>query len=227
MSNSIINIVRSIKDSELAKLRITGSDGEMIHLDCIYKESEAPFFFLVFAPQAMPRDLEVSQKCSVAITRSGSSEEPVTLSAAIESFKGDRSLEMRALDTIDPVSLREYFRVMVSTPIVASFEPSSEDSRQRPWQFNGMTVDLSGTGVLAVFPNEFENKNNIFLDITLPDSDKRVDCIAHVVRIKKLRKSRYQIALHFDTITRKNRDCIITACLQEQRRQLRLRMESM
>ena len=126
-----------------------------------------------------------------------------------------------------PVSLREYFRVMVSTPIVASFEPASEDSRQRPWQVNGMTVDLSGTGVLAVFPAEFENRNHIFLDITLPDSDKRVDCVAHVVRTKKLRKSRYQIALHFDAITRKNRDCIITACLQEQRRQLRLRMESM
>ncbi|MBE0583937.1 MAG: PilZ domain-containing protein, partial [Desulfofustis sp.] len=220
-------IVRSIKDSELAKVRITGSDGEMIHLDCIFKESDPPLFFLVFAPQAMPKDLEVGQKCSVAITRSGTADEPVTLSAAVESFKGDRSLEMRALDTIDPVSLREYFRVMVSSPIVASFEPTSDDSRQRPWQYNGMTVDLSGTGVLAVFPVEFENKHNIFLDITLPDSDKRVDCIAHVVRTRKLRKSRYQIALHFDTISRKHRDCIITACLQEQRRQLRLRMENM
>lgn len=226
MSNSIITIVRSIKDSELAKLRITGDDGEMIHLNGIYKKSEAPCFFLVFAPQTMPKDLEVNQKCSVAINRNGTAEEPVMLSTAIESFKSDRSLEMRALDTIDPVSLRDYFRVMMSAPIIASFQPTSDDSRQQPWQYHGMTVDLSETGVLAVFPVEFENKDNILLDITLPDSNKRIDCIAHVVRTKKLRKSRYQIALHFDTITRKNRDFIITSCLQEQRRRLRLRMES-
>ncbi len=224
MSHSINSIVRSIKDSELAKIRVTGADGEMLHLDCIYKESEAPLFFLVFPPQAIPKDLEIKQKCSVAIS---SGEEPVTLAAVIESFKGDRSIEMRAVDTIDPVSLREYFRVMVSTPITAAFDPTGEDSRQRPWELKGMTVDLSGTGVLAVFPAEFENNHNIFLDVTLPGSDKRVECIAHVVRTKKLRKNRIQVALHFDSISRKNRDIIITACLQEQRRQLRQRMESM
>jgi hypothetical protein len=224
VSHSITSIVRAIKDSALAKLRITAANGEILHIDCIYKESESPSFFLVFAPHAFPKDAEVKQKCSVAIS---SGEDPITLTAVVESFKGDRSLEMRAVDTIDPVSLREYFRVTVSTPIHASFQPTEEDTRQRPWQAHGTTIDLSGTGVLAVFPIEFENKNNIFLDITMPDSSQRVSCVGRVVRVKKLRKARYQIALHFEHISRKNRDIIITACLQEQRRQLRLRMESM
>lgn len=224
MSNSINHIVRSFKDSALASLRITGADGELVNIDCIYKESEAPYFFLVFAPYSMPKTVEVNQRCSIAIS---GDEEPVTISASIESFKGDRSLEMKALDSIDPVSLREYFRVVVSTDIVASFEPLDDDSRMRPWQTRGITVDLSGTGVLAVFPIEFENRHNIHLDIALPFVEKHVECIAQVVRTKRLRKNRYQIALHFDHISRKNRDIIITSCLQEQRRQLRQRMESM
>jgi hypothetical protein len=42
-----------------------------------------------------------------------------------------------------------------------------------------------------------------------------------VTRTGRLRGGRWHIALHFDDITQKNKDAIITNCLWEQRRQLR------
>lgn len=223
VSSSVISIIKKIKDSEVAKLRLTGRNGEPVHLDCIYKEAESPNFFLVFPPKTIPDDLEMSQECTVAIN---SQDDSLVLTADIESRQGDRTLEMTGKEIIDPVSLREYFRVLYRTTVTASFEPTSVDSNTRSWKLEGSSVDLSGTGVLAIFPQELENRHNIFLEFNLPEVNVTVQCVGRVVRTKRIRKSRYQVALHFDHITRKNRDAIITACLQEQRRQLRERMES-
>ena len=223
MSNSIIAIIKKVKDSEFAKLRIEGRDGEPLNLDCIYKEDHSPNFFLVFPPGTLPEGLQFPQECTVSIH---SEDDSIVINAVIESQQGDRTLEMTGKELIDPISLREYFRVFFRTSVTASHEPTSSDSTAKPWTVTGDSVDLSGTGILAIFPQELENKHNIFLDFTLPDQEQSIHCVSYVVRTRRIRKSRFQVALHFDHITRKNRDAVITACLQEQRRQLRERMES-
>lgn len=223
MSNPIIPIIKKIKDSQLAKLRFIAQNGELVDLDCIYKEAESPNFFLVFPPETIPENLALEQDGTVSIH---SEDDSIVINAVIESQQGDRTLGLLAKDIVDPVTLREYFRVFFKTTIFASHEPTSVDSKARPWKATGNSVDLSGTGILAIFPHKLANKHNIFLDFNLPDLDKSIQCVAHVVRTRRIRKSRFQIALHFDHINRKNRDAIITACLQEQRRQLRERMES-
>ncbi|NNK96246.1 MAG: PilZ domain-containing protein [Desulfobacterales bacterium] len=223
MPNSIINIVKSIKDSESAKLHASVLGSEPIHLDCVYKESESPFFFLVFPPETIPAELDINQTCSVVIT---SESNPVTLSASIKSINGDRTLEMLAEEAIDPASLREYFRVAYSMPITASFEPQDHDSSEKQWKIEGMTLDLSGTGLLGIFPQEFENNSNIFLEFTLEEGGNPIRCVARVVRTRRLRRERFQIALHFDVIQPEDRDAIITICLQEQRKQLRERIHN-
>jgi len=221
VTSSIVNVVKNLKDSAIAKVRLSFRDRESIHLDCVYKEADAPGFFLVFPPETIPDYIDFKETCSVSIN---SEESSIVVSAKIQSRKNDRTLEMSAMEMLDPVSLREYFRVLYKTSIIASHEPSSAESRTRSWKIEGSTVDLSGTGVLGIFPKEFENRHNIFLDFDLPGLNKSVQCVAHVVRVRRIRKTRFQIALHFDHITRKNRDAVITACLQEQRRQLRQRM---
>ena len=221
MSDSIITIIKKIKDSSLAKLITTGTDGEPIYLDCIYKESESPNFFLVFPPDTLPGDIERS-KCKVSINVG---DDPVIITASIEEFPNDRTIELKGKESIDPRSLREYFRVFYRTVVTASHEPTSDDPKAKSWSMQGDSVDLSGTGILVIFPEEPQNRKNIFLDFDLPDVSKSIHCVGHVVRTKRIRKGRFQVALHFDHITRKNRDAIITACLHEQRRQLRERME--
>ena len=223
MPNSIINIVKSIKDSEAAKLHASVIGSEPIHLDCVYKESESPCFFLVFPPETIPAELDINQSCSVVIL---SETAPVTLSASIKGINGDRTLEMIAKEAIDPASLREYFRVTYSAPVTASYEPQDHDSSETQWKVEGMMLDLSGTGLLGIFPQEFENNSNVFLEFTLEEGGNPIKCVARVVRTRRLRRERFQVALHFDVIQPEDRDAIITTCLQEQRKQLRERIHN-
>ncbi|THB76840.1 MAG: PilZ domain-containing protein [Desulfobulbaceae bacterium] len=223
MTVQITKIVKSIRDSEIATLRIHPAVGESQDYDCIYKEAEAPHFFLIFPPTSLPENLNIESKCTVSFQ---SDKESMVISSEIIEKVNDRTLELVAKKTLDPISLREYFRVFYKTAVTASYESGQSARTRSSWEISGESVDLSGTGVLVIFNEEPPNKHNIFIDFNLPELDKSISCVGHVVRIRRIRRGRYQVAMHFDHITPKNRDAIITACLQEQRRQLRIRMQS-
>jgi len=222
VTSSIVNIIKALDDNENARVRLLSRNKESAYLDCVYKESEAPSFFLVFPEDTIPDNLNLQENCSVSINKQHA---PIVINAKIEALRGDRTLELLATEIIDPVSLREYFRVFYQTPITASHRPSSGQSIKGLWKVQGTTVDLSASGVLAIFPQEFEHREQIFLEFKLIGTARTIQCLAHVVRVRHIRKSRCQIALHFDQIPPKDKDAIISECMSEQRRQLRRRMQ--
>ncbi|MBU0665493.1 MAG: PilZ domain-containing protein [Proteobacteria bacterium] len=201
----------------MAEINLPLLSGGSVQLKCIYKESESPHFFLVFPPKQLPTDIDTSKSCLIAVK---GEEKSITFKAGIETIKGDRILELFAQKTIDPASLRTFYRADMRTAISASYEPGPEE-RAHAWKLDGQTLDLSGGGTLAIFPKEFLNKQRILLHIKLPYTDKEIHCRAHVVRMIKLRKEHWQIALQFDNLDQKESDFIVSCCLKEQRRQLR------
>jgi c-di-GMP-binding flagellar brake protein YcgR len=217
MSPSLVDLIKKIQDSQAAEINLPLVSGGSVQLKCIYKESEAPHFFLVFPPKQLPTNIDTKKSCLVAVKGEDKS---ITFSAGIESSKGDRILELFALKTIDPLSLRTFFRADMRAAISASYEPGPEE-RAHAWNLEGQTLDLSGGGTLAIFPKEFLNRQRILLHIKLPHTDKEIHCLAHVIRMKKLRREHWQIALQFDDLEQKERDFIVSCCLREQRRQLR------
>lgn len=221
MPSSLIDTIKKIQDSQPAEIKIQLLDGSSEQLKCIYKESDSPHFFLVFPPKQLPTNINTTLSCLVVVK---DEEKSITFQAGIEAIKGDRILEMLAQKPVDPTTMRAYYRADIRTPITASYEPGPE-ARVRAWTFDGDTLDLSGGGVLAIFPAEFPTKHQIHLHINLPDSDKDIDCTAHVIRMTRLRKERWQIALQFDDLSQKKRDVIVSCCLSEQRRQLRERIQ--
>lgn len=222
MTNSVVNVIKAIQDSENAKVRFSSSTSESVYLDCVFKESDAPAFFLIFQPGTIPENLEPQDICSISITKQG---EPIVISAKINSRTGERILELTAIEIIDPVSLREYFRVFYKTSITAIHRQSGSGSGSGSWKLEGTIVDLSASGVLAIFPQEFEHKDYIFLEFSLKGMSRKMQCLAHVVRVHHIRKSRCQIALRFDQISAEDQDEIVSECMREQRRQLRKRMQ--
>ena len=222
MSSSLVDLIKKIQDSQAAEINLQLLDGGSVQLKCVYKESIAPHFFLVFPPQQLPTNIDTSKSCLIAVK---GEEKSVTFKAGIETIKGDRILELFAQKTIDPLSLRTYYRADLRTAISASYEPGPEE-RAHAWNLNGETLDLSGGGVLAIFPAEFPNNQRILLHINLPHTDKEINCICHVIRMTRLRKERWQIALQFDNLTHKERDFIVCCCLSEQRRQLREQVQT-
>ncbi|MBA3005642.1 MAG: PilZ domain-containing protein [Proteobacteria bacterium] len=217
MPYSLVDLIKKLQDSQAAEINLPLLSGGSVQLKCIYKESEAPHFFLVFPPKQLPLDIDTKRSCLVAVKGEDKS---ITFKAGIESSKGDRILELVAQNTIDPTSMRAYYRADVRAAISASYEPGPEE-RAKAWNHTGETLDLSGGGTLAIFPKEFLNKQRIKLHIKIPHTDKEIHCLSHVIRMKKLRREHWQIALQFDELEQKERDFIVSCCLKEQRRQLR------
>lgn len=123
--------------------------------------------------------------------------------------------------TLDPASLRKYFRVNTTTEITASYRTSSQAASQSSWSIDGQTMDLSASGVLCLFSDEPKNNERIILEIYLPDKNITVNAVSHIVHKKRLRNRRWLVAFHFDTVSAKHIDAIITYLLGEQRKQLR------
>jgi c-di-GMP-binding flagellar brake protein YcgR len=220
---AIRDIIKNLHDSDSSQIDITCTNGQNIRLNCIYKESHAPEFFLIFPPKKLPEDIDTATNCPVTIR---AAKAPVSFSAQIIKIVDDRTLELIAKQTIKLESLREYFRVDTNVTIIASYDPLPRDGENLSWMIKGRTLDMSGSGILALLPEPPKNNHKIDITLTLADGKTSVSCLGHVVRKKRLRRGRYQVAFHFDSLTPKNRDDIISFCLQEQRTRLREKIET-
>lgn len=223
MTASISETIKKIVDSESAKIDISTLDGQVVRLNCIYKESHSPNFFLVFPPKKLPSNIDIKKHCPIAI-KSGQTN--LTLTALIIGINGDRTLELTAKNTIDPEMLREYFRVGAKVPITASYDPESPDSPMPPWTLEGRSLDMSGSGLLALFPGEPPTKRKITILIHLIKGQKDLECTGHIVRSRRIRKGNFQVSFHFDYISAQDKDSIISFCLREQRNQLRDKIQT-
>jgi len=223
VSAPITKTIKKIADSESAEIDLTTKDKQVIRLNCVYKVSDAPNFFLVFPPKTLPSDIDIDKYCPISIKNGKSS---LTLNASIIEISGDRTIELSAKNSIKPESLREYFRVDTRVAINAHFEPESPNGKIHSWELNGQTLDLSASGMLAILPEKPPTRHQISIEINLKGMEKNVQCKGHLVRCKRLRKGRYQVAFHFDSISQKHRDTIISFCLQEQRNNLREKIQT-
>jgi len=218
VAENITKTISRIPDSESAEIDISTKNSQTFRLNCIFKESDPPEFFLVFPPKKLPEAIDTSKLCPISIKFE---QKALTLSAKITSIKGDRTLEMVAKDTVKPESLREYFRVDAKVPIVANYNPEGIEGDSHSWTLEGQTLDMSGSGILTILPEEPQAKHKIELKLCINEGKNIVCCKGHIVRTKRLKKGRYQVAFHFDTVKPKERDAIISYCLQEQRNRLR------
>jgi len=214
------SIVAGIQDSHQARIKLSLTGGEEQHFDCIFKEDEPPCFLLVFQLETLPDNVDMNGAHPVSILQDSNIP---SLNSTVVAVVDERTLRMQATGTVDPASLREYFRVNATTQITASYkaETGSLPDSGGGWTINGNTQDLSASGVLALFDKEPKNRDNVIVEIFLPNNNLTVTAVAHVVRKKMLRNRRWQVSFHFSNISTKHRDAIVTYLLGEQRKQLR------
>ena len=220
-TKAIASVLQSIPDNQAARLSLSTIDGERLYLDCTYREGNAPRFFLFVSAKNLPENINTALQCSVTIDNRSNGSGPLVLTAKIEEVIGDGSLELTAKDISDPTKLREYFRVALSAPVILSSSREAGEGPDEQWSLQGETLDLSGSGLLAVFDGECQERNQIKITLEFSSPPSCISCLGHIVHARRVRKGRWQIALHFDDITAKQRDIIISNCLFEQRRQLK------
>lgn len=215
----ILQLVRSIPDGQAASITLIDLAGERIHLQGVYKESEAPNFFFLALPGQLPETLDVSRQCP--FSSQDRNAEDVSFIADIIEISGNRALELVARKTVRSEDLRQFFRVTLRTRIFIRFFPKNPDSDEQQWEITGETVDISQSGVLTLLPIECPNVTDLDLEIEFTTPRKNVFCTSHVIRSKRLKKGRWLTSFHFDEISAVDRDAIAKNCFAEQRRQLR------
>lgn len=215
----IDDVLQKLTDKAITIVDLPGNRDEVFRCKALLIKQESPQVELLFPPNSWKaEDLRLGVNCSLSIEQNG---KQVSLIAKLDSVVDARRLKFTAREPITPESMRDYFRVPINTAIQASYVAEPRETKVQSWKMVGTTVDLSGSGVLALFASKPPSNNRILLEITPLEESEQICCLADVVRTYRIRSNRYQVAFHFIEVTTKTRDLIISCCLKEQRRQLR------
>jgi c-di-GMP-binding flagellar brake protein YcgR len=215
----IDEILQKLNDNAPTVVDLLGTRDENIRCKALFIKRESPQLELVFPPRSWEADdLKIGADCSLAIEHNGLT---INLIARLDGVVRERRLRFTAREPVAPEALRDYFRVAINIPIEASYIAGAKEIVNRTWKMLGTTLDLSGSGVLALFAEKPPSTHRIQLILTVPDDEPPIVCLANVVRTYRIRKNRYQVAFHFENISTKTRDQVIACCMHEQRRQLR------
>lgn len=192
---------------------------------CIFHKTAAPRFHLLFESGVLPVvELDLKSSCIINLDMGGQS---VSLEAMIQSVVSQQVLEMVATQTINHEQMREYFRVDFTAPIqIQSTIPEEFGTPEDHWSLAGSTIDLSGSGLLAIFKENPPTDAFIRARLLLSDAPgDTVTFLARPVRVTEVDRGRYVIAYHYEEINDEDRDKIVGQCLKKQRHMLRFKVQ--
>ena len=219
-------LLESVPDSKPVRafLPITGKM-ERYRASCIFQRSDEADFQLLFQAGMLPASmLDTTQSCLVSVDMGGPN---ISIEATIVKVVGEQKLILKLKKSISHDQMREFFRVDATTSVISSsFHPEFFTSKGAPWSIKGRTIDISGSGLLAVFSEPPPEDQQVRLEISLSTADSGIiKVLAHPVRTEKVNDDHYEVAYHFDDISTEDRDKIIGYCLIIQRKLLRLKVQ--
>jgi len=210
-----VRIFLPIKDSK-----------ERYRASCIYQREEYPHFSLNFKVGELPSEyIDLKQTSVINVDLGGQS---VSVEAVIKELSGPQTLKMVVQKTINHEQLRDFFRVDATTQVISkAFHPKiSSQINDEEFSFNGTTIDISGSGLLASFTELPPMDKKVKLEITLPNDDKKIiTALARPIRSQQISENQYDVAYHFEEIESEDRDLIIGSCLVIQRQLLRMKVQ--
>ncbi len=94
-------------------------------------------------------DLDIKQPCIISIDMGGRT---ISLEATIQQIVNPQTLQMVVQKSISHAQMREFFRVDAETSVISkSFHTELFSDKNKPWSTRGQTIDISGSGLLAIF----------------------------------------------------------------------------
>lgn len=220
----IIEQLQLIDNSQPCAVTFTDTKGKKHLSTGRYVKQIPPQFALEFNYGDLPINIDLKKLCPVSTTPDKSIQ-TISCTARIVSHKG-MTVEFFGLEPADPAILRQFFRVNIRTGITVLHRPELQGRSDLYWSIEGQTVDISRTGALAILADECPHLSPLVLLLELPDPHITVQCLAHIVRIKRLTRSRWLTAFHFDQVKDTVADAITANCFAEQRRQIRNNIET-
>ena len=219
------NILQNIPDGKPVRIFLPLLNRpDRVRAQGLYQITEPPKFTLIFKPGVLPiEQIDTKNPCIISIDMGGPT---VSLEAMIQQVANTQTLEMIVRKSMNHEQLREFFRVDAVTSVISqSLHTGLSDATSTSWSSEGRTVDISGSGILAIFKEKPRPDRQVQLEITIPSLEPEIiRVLAHQIRMQELHDGRVEIAYHFDDITTEDRDKIIGCCLNIQRKMLRLKV---
>ncbi len=201
------------------------NEPERLRAQCLYQAEIHQKFTLIFKPGILPvDDIDIKLPCIVSIDMGGPT---ISLEAMIRDIANPQTLQMVVRKSISHKQMRDFFRVDATASVVSkAFRTNSVGDKHKQWTIQGHTVDISGSGILALFTEQPPADHQVRLEITLPSAEPDIlTVLAHQVRSRQLKDGRFEVAYQFDEISTEDRDRMIGYCLTIQRQLLRLKVQ--
>jgi len=217
-------ILNSIPDSKPVRVFLPlRNTQEHLRLQGLFREIAPPKFSLVFSPGTLPlEEIDSRHAAIISVDMGGPT---LSLEAKILEIDGPQTLRMILQKSINHEQLREFFRIDAVTGVTAT-SLRRAGSEPAPWSLTGESLDISGSGILVLFPQCPRDDKQVKLTISLPlTDDPPITAVAHTVRVQRQHDGHCEVAYHFDDISMEDRDRIVGHCLVLQRKMLRLKVQ--
>ncbi len=221
----LVDQLESIGPRQTCVVTIHDTQGKKHLCKGFYIPQQGVEFGLDFAHGVLPQSINDKQYCTFTTTPDSGIK--ATSCAAKIIGQTDRTISFMAVEPSDPAALRQYFRVNLRVPVSVTHRPDLEGKKGNLfWRLTGQTVDVSRTGLLTILERECPHLSPIHVAFELNDPAYLVQCVGHIIRIKRLTKTRWLTAFHFDDIQPNSADAITTNCMREQRKQIRTNVKT-
>jgi len=215
-----MSVLDHLKEYRVVKVLLPLHEGEQQLIDGVAKVTIPPQFEITFLPdQLSPEKFAENAPCQVSFDVAGATK---SIKAKITAVLSDAKLQMELVESFAHDQKRAYFRVdsdlSVSYWLLSESSPLAKSIRT--------PVNISGGGLRLPVDAELEEGCEIGLEVVLEVPQPRViECVARVVRTFDMGGGGKQVALSFVDIEAEDQDAIVSYCLAEQRKQLRLKVQ--
>ena len=214
---SSFDIYDYLHEPKVLQASIPLLDSRRLRLRGIARVSVPPKIEVTVPADQLPgNEIDRAEKCLLYIDAVGAT---ITLITAIDAIENNSLLKLTNLESVSHEQKREFFRIDAQMAIDAhKLLPPPEDGTCA-----GLSINISGNGILVSLPEPLAVDQKVKLRISLPDPIATdIVCIGRVVRSEKRKKERYRVAFSLTTIGEEDQDKIVSFCLAQQRKHIRL-----
>lgn len=213
-----MSVLDYLKDYRVVKVTLPLEGGKQVHLDGVARATTPPRFEITFLPdqlEALQLDMETT--CRVMLDVAG---EHKSITARIVEQSTAERLLLEQVETFSYKQKREYFRVdadlSVSYWVIDDHHPVASSVRS--------AVNISGGGIRLPVTQKLPEGTQVGFEILIDEPQAVIECVGEVVSCYESSDG-ISAAFKFVGLEAEDQDTIVSFCLAEQRKQLRLKVK--
>lgn len=213
-----MSVLDYLKDYRVVKATLPLEGGKQVHLDGVAKATSPPQFKITFLPDQLEAlQLDIETTCRVMLDVAG---EHKSITARIVEQPAAEQLLLEQVETFSYKQKREYFRVDADLSVsywVIDDQQSVASSVKSP-------VNISGGGIRLPVTQKLPTGAQVGFEILIDEPQAVIECVGEVVNCYEDNDG-ITAACKFVGLEAEDQDAIVSFCLAEQRKQLRLKVK--